>query len=179
MAQNLEIKARVPDWERTLQSARGLTGDPGVTFRQEDTFFVTPFGRLKLRCLDDTAWELIYYERLDAPGPKSSTFFKIPTSRPEGLADLLSQTFGVRGVVRKERTLLMYTNTRIHLDRVDGLGDFLELEIPMSPRTDRNAAQRQAFELMRSLQVEPGHLVEGAYLDLLERAHPTADRAAR
>ena len=42
---------------------------------------------------------------------------------------LLTAALGVRGQVIKTRTLYIAGQTRIHIDQVQGLGDFLELEV--------------------------------------------------
>ena len=47
---------------------------------------------------------------------------------PTVLAETLGDTLDVRVVVEKARRLLMWRNVRIHVDRVAGLGDFVELE---------------------------------------------------
>lgn len=36
---------------------------------------------------------------------------------------------GIKGEVKKERYLAMYEQTRIHIDTVEGLGNFMELEV--------------------------------------------------
>ncbi|XP_063253247.1 uncharacterized protein LOC134550462 isoform X1 [Prinia subflava] len=69
--------------------------------------------------------------------------------------------------VRKERLLLLLGQTRLHLDRVQGLGDFLELEVVLRPEQSVQDGQRVAQELLRALGVPEQDLVCGAYLDLL------------
>uniref|UniRef100_A0A8C3QLS4 CYTH domain-containing protein n=1 Tax=Cyanoderma ruficeps TaxID=181631 RepID=A0A8C3QLS4_9PASS len=127
----------------------------GQILLQTDTFFRVPRGRLKLRrtqvrggsggcpcphlslsppvptcaCPQDGRGELIFYERPDSAGPKLSRFRITPTADPEGLQEVLSLSLGVLGTVTKERVVLLLGQTRLHLDRVRGLGDFLELEV--------------------------------------------------
>jgi len=73
--------------------------------------------------------ELIYYERADQEGPKHSEYHLARTHDPENLKTVLSMAFGIRGVVVKSRYLFMVGQTRIHLDDVEGLGQFIELEV--------------------------------------------------
>ena len=168
MATNIEIKARVRDIAAVRAIAERLTDQPCTEFSQEDTFFHTPQGRLKLRVLAPDRGQLIYYERADAAGPKRSEYFVSPTADPASLQAVLAPCLGVRGVVRKRRSLYMVGNTRVHLDEVEGLGSFLELEVMLGPGQSVEEGQAIARELMARLGVREGDLLHGAYMDLLE-----------
>jgi len=172
MATNIEIKARVRDIQAVRVVAERLTDRPGTVFSQEDTFFHTPQGRLKLRVLAPDQGQLIYYERANAAGPKRSEYFVAPTADPALLKIVLSHALGVRGVVRKQRSLYWVGNTRIHLDEVEGLGSFLELEVMLGSGQADAEGQVIARELMAQLGVQKSDLLEGAYMDLLEGKHP-------
>ncbi|KAK2519374.1 hypothetical protein Q9966_014000 [Columba livia] len=80
---------------------------------------------------------------------------------------VLGQALGVLGVVRKERLLFLVGQTRVHLDSVEGLGDFLELEVVLTEEQSVEDGERVACELMKELGVEEEDLISGAYLDLL------------
>ena len=136
---------------------------------QDDTFFVIPKGRLKLRVLAPDRAQLVYYERPNQDGPKRSDYFIFNTNDPENLKTALSLALGIRGVVRKTRYLYMVGQTRVHLDDVEGLGQFMELEVVL--RDDQSDAEGQAIanDLMKKLGIEPTDLIEGAYMDLLEK----------
>jgi predicted adenylyl cyclase CyaB len=168
MATNIEIKARVEDFEGMKARAESLSDKPLTIFLQEDTFFNTGKGRLKLRILAPDEGYLIYYERPNQGGPKRSDYHLAATSEPEKLKTTLALALGIRGVVRKTRYLYMVGQTRIHLDEVEGLGHFLELEVVM--REGQNDAEGQAIaeDLMDRLEVRPDALLEGAYMDLIE-----------
>ena len=75
----------------------------------------------------------------------------------------------VLGRVRKTRWLLQVGQTRVHLDRVHGLGDFMELEVVL--HDGQSAAQGEALaeQLMAELGIAHEQRVAGAYLDLLSR----------
>jgi len=75
--------------------------------------------------------------------------------------------YGQAGRVCKNRTLLLSGRTRIHLDRVEGLGDFLELEVVLEEGESVESGEAVARELMQKLGIDPYQLVEGAYVDLL------------
>ena len=168
MATNIEIKARVKDFARLIKLAEELSGGPGEVIQQEDVFFRIPAGRLKLRLLASDRGELIYYERENASGPKASNYYLSRTTTPQTLKEVLSAALGARGVVRKRRLLYLVGQTRLHLDQVEGLGEFLELEVVLS--LDQTAAEGEttAAELMRQLGVQEADLIDRAYIDLLE-----------
>lgn len=168
MASNIEIKARVDDFDALRARAEVLSDQPLQIIPQEDTFFNTEKGRLKLRVLEPDLGYLIYYERPDQDGPKRSDYHLAKTNEPENLKTALSLALGIRGVVRKTRYLYMVGQTRIHLDDVDGLGHFMELEVVMRAGQSDADGQAIAEDLMRRLGVREDALIEGAYMDLLE-----------
>ena len=83
----------------------------------------------------------------DATEPEESRFVLSPTADPDSLADALGRALGVRGVVRKKRSLYMVGRTRIHVDEVEGLGDFLELEVVLADEESKEAGLAVAREL--------------------------------
>src|SRR5689334_21734090 len=123
MARNVEIKARVADREALVRRAQAVATEGPIEIAQDDTFFRCESGRLKLRELSPDRGELIFYRRADAPGPKESFYLRSGTSEPATLRESLALAYGVSGRVRKQRTLYLAGRTRIHVDRVEGLGD--------------------------------------------------------
>lgn len=168
MASNIEIKARVDEFKILKIRAESLSDTPLEIIQQEDTFFFTPTGRLKLRVMAPDLGELIYYDRPDQEGPKHSEYYLAKTQDPENLKTILSMALGIRGVVVKTRYLYNIGQTRIHLDNVDKLGQFVELEVVL--RNGQNEAQGQAIakDLMGKLGIGREALIKGAYMDLLE-----------
>ena len=149
-----------------------MARNPGQLIEQEDTFFAAPRGRLKLRKFSSNSAELIYYEREDGPGPKASRYSISRTPEPDSLKAVLQMSLGVRGVVRKTRTLYVVGQTRIHLDEVEGLGSFVELEAVLQPNQSHADGVRIARELMAKLEIRDSELVEQAYIDLLLTNRP-------
>ena len=168
MPSNIEIKARARDFDDIRSRAEALADTPVEVIAQEDTFFAVPQGRLKLRVRNPDPAQLIYYERPDQGGPKRSEYQIFETADPDGLRRTLSRALGVRGVVRKTRYLYLVGQTRVHLDNVEGLGQFMELEVVMRPDQPDAEGQAIARDLMSRLGVEQSDLLEGAYMDLLE-----------
>jgi predicted adenylyl cyclase CyaB len=173
MARNIEIKARIPSVAALLPRVAGLATEGPARILQNDTFFVCPHGRLKLRIFeldrgtDPVHGELIFYRRADAAGPKESSYLRTAISDPRALRETLSLAYGELGRVAKRRTLFLIGRTRVHLDEVDELGDFLELEVVLQPHESSDAGVREARSIMTSLGIEPAQLIERAYLDLL------------
>lgn len=169
MPSNVEIKAHARDWQRLACIAAELSDAPVQTIEQDDTFFHVPKGRLKMRAFSATAGELIYYERSDQAGPKQCRWMLAPTSQPDALRQTLAAALGVRRVVRKRRHLCLAGQTRIHLDEVEGLGRFVELEVVLQPQQSAEQGQQIAADLMARLGIAAEDLVETAYIDMLEQ----------
>ncbi|MCU0612007.1 MAG: class IV adenylate cyclase [Candidatus Eisenbacteria bacterium] len=167
MPRNIEIKARIDDVERALQRARNVAGEAPTLLLQDDTFFNCANGRLKLRILSDSAGELIFYQRPDTSKPRASDYTVVPTAHPRLLLTALTRVIGVRGRVRKRRWLFAAGRTRIHVDEVEGLGPFLELEVVLCDDDRLGDGIAEARRLMRELGVPEDTLVGGAYVDLL------------
>jgi predicted adenylyl cyclase CyaB len=170
MPANVEIKARIASVEDLLPRVQALADedDHPQLIHQDDTFFRVPQGRLKLRVFADGAGELIHYHRPDAEGPKVSDYLITAVADPDSLRDVLERAYGVIGRVVKRRVLVLLGQTRVHLDTVQGLGEFLELEVVL--REDQSEAEGTAIAqaLLETLGVGPGALISGAYLDLLD-----------
>jgi len=169
MPANIEIKARVHDFNDLQQRAELLSDAPCQIIPQEDTFFNCPNGRIKLRELDPQHGQLVYYVRQDISGPKHSEYKIFETNDPASLKLILTEAFGVRGVITKVRYLYLVGQTRLHLDDVMGLGKFMELEVVL--RLDQSDADGQAIaeNLMHQLGIQQGDLIKTAYVDMLEK----------
>jgi predicted adenylyl cyclase CyaB len=168
MGRNVEVKARLENLDGLLEKVKALAEFGPVHISQDDTFFVCPNGRLKLRVFSPTNGELIFYQRPDSAGPKESLYSIVPTTEPDSLRNLLTSSLGQAGRVRKTRTLFLTGRTRIHLDRVEGLGDFIELEVVLKDGEPASAGTKEATELLSRLKIPTESLVQGAYLDLLK-----------
>lgn len=166
MARNIEIKAHIESVEALLPKAAAIASEGPIEIQQDDTFFRCGNGRLKLRALASDRGEIIFYRRANQQGPKESFYLRSPTSAPGAMRDALSLAYGEIGRVRKHRTLFLVGRTRIHLDRVEGLGHFLELEVVLAEDEPSEAGVREAHSVMEKLGIQTSQLIEGAYLDL-------------
>ena len=167
MPSNIEIKARAEDLARKRELAGRLADGPPEVIRQQDTFFPCIKGRLKLRYLAEDRGELIAYRRADVAGTKQSDYLLSRTTEPEALRAVLAEALGTGTVVTKTRLLYLVGQTRVHLDEVEGLGTFLELEVVLADGQAVEEGHRIAREIMAALEVREEDLVEGAYADLL------------
>jgi len=167
VARNVEIKAKVAEFAQLEARAQQVAEGSPEQIQQDDTFFHCAEGRLKLRDFGNGEAELIFYRRADEAGPKTSFYRITPTRDPEGLRETLALAYGELGRVVKRRTLYLAGRTRIHLDRVQDLGDFMELEVVLADGEDEARGLTEAQELMQKLGIQPSDLIEGAYLDLL------------
>ena len=148
------------------QRAAAIAHDPPETLDQEDVFFTVPRGRLKLRTQNGSA-ELIYYFRENTTGPRESNYLRLPIPDPSATRKMLAQVHGERGIIRKTRWLYMAGQTRIHLDRVENLGDFLELEVVLRNGQSLEEGRPIARDLMAELGISDDQLVDRAYVDFM------------
>jgi len=168
MARNVEVKARIDDIEKLKVKVAGIADKRPIEIFQDDTFFACPNGRIKLRTFSVDKAELIFYQRPNHSGPKESVYSIAPITSPDKTREVLSQGYGQTGRVRKHRTLFLIGRTRVHLDRVEGLGDFIELEVVLAEKEPTENGVLVANELLSKLGILSDHLIEGAYVDLLK-----------
>ena len=167
---NLEIKARCADLDAVRERARAVaTSHLGID-RQTDTYFATQRGRLKLRESSLSGGQLIPYLRPDQRGPKNSDYGVIPIQEPESVKTLLTEILGVHRVVRKVRDIWLHENVRIHLDQVEGLGSFVELEAVYDGAPESLPTQQERVHfLMERLGIGEEDLVDLSYEGLLDQ----------
>jgi adenylate cyclase class IV len=164
---NLEVKAIDPDPQATLEAALGLGAEDRGLLHQRDTYFYAVIGRLKLREAPPRPAELIAYDRAELAGPKVSLYRVVPVADHVALIDALSDSLGVRCVVEKARRLLLWRNVRIHLDRVTGLGHFVELEAVATAPGGLEVERDRVEQLREVLGIADERLVSRGYADLL------------
>jgi homotetrameric cytidine deaminase len=170
-ARNVELKAEDADPARTLERALAAGAQDQGALRQRDTYFSVARGRLKLREEVPGGATLIAYERPDAASERVSHYRLVPVGEPQALRDALAAANGVSIVVVKRRRLLLWETVRIHLDEVEGLGAFLELEAVAEPGSDLGRERARVSHLREALDIREEALREGSYADaLLARA---------
>ena len=165
---NVEVKARVADLAEVRKKLLELGAEEVGTFLQVDTYFRTAKGRLKLREVGGLGEaELIYYERGDEPGPRPCRASIARTPKP--LVEVLKKALPIRSVVRKTRSIFRIGPTEVHLDEVEGLGTFLELEVKTGPGLSPEEALKIARELLVKLGLREEDLVPYSYGDIMSK----------
>jgi predicted adenylyl cyclase CyaB len=167
MPRNIEAKFRDVDLHALRDAALAMGADDRGELRQADTFFRCANGRLKLRDFGTGVGELICYSRPDATASRASDYQISRTAEPDTLLEVLEIALGVVGRVRKRRNLLLWRNVRIHLDQIDGLGDFAELESVIGEAADEATARANLDAVIDGLGLRDATRVAVAYVDLI------------
>jgi homotetrameric cytidine deaminase len=175
---NVELKARDPHPERSLERARALGAEDRGELRQRDTYFAAPNGRLKLREQDPGGAELIAYERPDAADARESRYRIVAVEDPAAIREALDAALGTVVVVDKRRRLLEWQGVRIHLDDVEGLGAFVELEGVADAASDLRREADLVARLREVLEIADDAIEATGYADLLREGANGARRAA-
>lgn len=164
---NIEIKARTSQSEfvrRYLQQHNAVY--KGLD-EQTDTYFNSPAGRLKLR-EGNIENNLIYYERTNQAGPKSSHFHLVKVEDAKGLKEVLTKSMGIKVMVKKRREIYYIENVKFHIDEVPGLGSFIEIEAGnVLADLPKEKLQEQCDFYSKELKIEPGDLIEVSYSDMM------------
>jgi len=170
MACNVEIKAYLRDRARVEAELRALGARDLGEESQVDVFWDAPRARLKLRISSRDGAVLIAYSRPDDAALRTSRYDLVPVSHPDELRRALDHALVPAGEVRKRRHLYWVDNVRVHLDAVDGLGAFLELEAVVDGTHPEPVCARSAAELLARFAIPARDHLAVAYVDLLRGA---------
>jgi adenylate cyclase class 2 len=167
--QNLEAKFKLPDLDRVRVQAESIGYRFKASLLQRDTFFRVNQGKLKLREEESGAC-LIYYGRQDSRHLKLSSYEIVPIPEPEKTRAMLTEALGTIATVEKTRILMMRDHIRLHLDKVDGLGKFGEIEAVLGEGGDPEASRPAVDKLLRALGVKSDDLIAESYFEMLLRS---------
>ena len=172
MPRNIEIKAAIKNVTRAHRIAALLSDTEPELIQQNDVFFRVESGRLKLRILGPEKAELISYHRSDISEARLSDYHITPVRCPAKLLAEMAETHTIVGLVSKHRFLYRFGHTRIHIDHVCGLGDFLEFEVVMENEHEDQELEAHylANELLKRFGVKAEEMIGEAYVDLLNMA---------
>ena len=165
----VELKAKVDNLEPYRKKLESLKAEHVGTFRQIDTYYEVPQGRLKLRETEgENGAQLIYYERPDVEGPKQSRVFVTELPKPQFTKRFLDNALRTKAVVDKQRAIYKVEGTQVHLDKVKKLGTYVEFERPAEDTPEATLKAHEKLEkLMQTLGIEPETLQKGSYSDLI------------
>lgn len=165
---NIEIKARCQDPQKVRDYLLSKNADFKGLDEQTDTYFNTITGRLKLR-EGRIENNLIFYQRADQAGPKSSYFRLLKMEDPGTMKALLTETNGIRVVVKKKREIYFIENVKFHIDTVPGLGHFMEIEAgnKTHPFLTEVELKKQCDAYMEALNIQQADLIDRSYSDML------------
>lgn len=164
---NIELKARFDNPAGSLSVCRTLGAEDHGEIRQRDTYFYVASGGLKLREETPGQAQLIQFERSHEPQARESRYRIVVIEDGRGLLVALDAALGVKMVVAKRRRLHIWREVRIHLDEVDGLGTFIELEAVARPESDLTRERGLVRELRDAFAITDAQLLSNGYADQL------------
>lgn len=169
MPRNIEIKARLADIDATRAKVAAMGARHASTEEQVDRYYeLDGARRVKLRTIGGGRAELIHYRRAEDEGVRASDYEITPVRDAEAGVCLVPKGEPIV-VVRKRREVHLIDNVRVHLDEVDGLGTFLELEAVVDAAHDDAVCRAQVDRILVGLGVGAGDLIRASYADLLRR----------
>lgn len=160
---NIELKASDPDPAQSLEVCGRIGASDEGVLRQRDTYFSVPHGGLKLREQVPGSPHLIQFERPDLPEERESRYRIVCVDDAETLRDALGAAIGVTGAVEKSRHLFLWQSVRIHLDTVEGLGSFIELEAVAPAGSDLTHEHRLVAELRAAFSITDDRVCATGY----------------
>lgn len=166
---NVEIKAKCSNPDELRSILKEKNADYIGTDHQVDTYFNVPAGRLKLR-EGSIENNLIYYRRSNTKEPKASDINLVPIDNPEAMKELLSNAFGIWKIVDKKREIYFIDNVKFHLDEVQQLGNFVEIEAIDEDGNIGEAKLREQCQRYRQLfDISEEDLVAVSYSDMVSK----------
>jgi len=163
----VEVKARCKNQDEIRGYLKEHHADYKGIDHQVDTYFNIPKGRLKLR-EGKTENFLIYYERLDKEGPKQSKVALFASEPGSTLKEVLAKALGVLAVVDKKREIYYIENVKFHVDVVEGLGTYVEIEaIDMDANIEKDKLNEQCQKYINDMGIRDQDLIAVSYSDLL------------
>jgi len=166
---NVEFKARCGEHEPIKEVLHKLNARYVGEDHQIDTYFNVEKGRLKLR-EGTIERNLIYYERANQAGPKAShvQLVSVPEAQNTDLKALLTASLGIKVVVDKLRHIYFVDNIKIHLDTVQELGSFVEVEaIDQNGTLGQEYLKNQCDDLFKRFALTTASLASRSYSDML------------
>lgn len=166
---NIEIKAKSSDPRMIREWLLHQNAKFIGTDLQTDTYFNVIEGRLKLR-EGNIENNLIYYKRSNQTGPKKSAFQLVKVENPAGLKEVLTKSCGIKMIVKKKREIYYIENVKFHIDELEGLGSFIEIEAGdiLTEKTEPELLEQCNYYL-KVLGINEGDLIADSYSDMMTK----------
>ena len=168
MRQNYEIKAKIFNCDiakwKAMAFIKKFKNKQHDVQHQKDVYFKIRGKRLKLRIINKESGNLILYKRDEKSVKRISKYLFADTNNPEELEKILRNFFDVLVVVEKKREMFIADNIRIHIDKVKGLGNFIEFEVIYN---SFESAKKIMADLINYFELVETGFIKGSYSDLL------------
>lgn len=164
---NIELKIGIDDFGQIKKLLRKIGAKEEGLLVQKDIYYYSKNNILKMREINGEEFVLIGYSRSGRKAKRVSDYdlLNLDKEQAKTLKKILKDSFGEKVVVKKKRNLWIYKNTRIHLDTVDSLGKFLELETVV--KESINKAKKEYKEANDLLRLGGYKKFEQSYSDLM------------
>lgn len=165
MPVNLEIKVPIKNLSKLIKIVESEGGRLIYSSKQIDVYYKLSSGRLKVRNSSKGEKSVIFYRRVEDGSERWSDFEVIQVQNPVEWIKFFDNFLERLVTVDKHRTLYHLKNTRIHFDKVKGLGNFVELETKVV--NGKKSAKKEFFELIKLLDLNTNEQILKSYSDLI------------
>lgn len=164
---NFELKAVCVDSRGALKAVKMLKASYKGILIQRDVYFGISPGRLKLRSINNSVHQLIYYKRSNRSSAKFSNYYISEITHPKRVEKILGGIYGIKVIVSKSRKLYLWQNARIHLDNVHSLGKFIEFEIVCNTiEQEKESAEKMKY-LKKIFNIKNSVILRSSYSDMM------------
>lgn len=171
--QNVEFKSELRDPPLARAALTRLGATLAATLRQVDTYYRVPDGRLKKRETEGEPAEYIFYHRANLLRPKLSHFTIYTESEARKRFGLMPLPIWL--TISKVREVWMFKNARVHLDDVEHLGSYFEVEVLVTPDRHVGLCHMLASDIRQRLAPMLGENIAVSYADLMALELETAE----
>ncbi len=163
---NIEIKARCSNVDKIREILKHHNADFKGIDNQKDTYFKSNYGRLKLR-EGNIENSLIFYDRENKSSSKESKVILYKSGDSNTLKDIFIRSIGIKVVVEKKREIYFIDNVKFHIDSVENLGKFVEIEVIGNEKSNKSELEAQCNYYVQLLDIQEQDLISNSYSDML------------
>ena len=164
---NIEIKAQYADFVHARECVEKLKGKYLETIQQRDVYFQVASGRMKLRYIEGKMAYLVAYKRDNQQEVRESEYYIYETESPEKLEQALLAVHHILATVEKVREVHLIDNVRVHLDQVEGIGQFIEFEAVLVAGKQADGEKEKLENYIAMFEIERENLIDCSYLDMV------------